>query len=578
MNMEERKTRHGYPSVDKPWLKYYKPEHIGEQLPHCTLYELFINENRHHHDDVAILFLGKQISYGEMNCHIDQCTKALLAMGATHDDIVTIAMPSTPEAAYIFYAVNRIGAVANMIHPLTSREEIISQLNEVKSRFFFMFTPTYNILRGTIADTSVETSVVVLPVQSMSPVIRMAYSIQNRRRGIKSDKHFITWKAFIAGGNTITTPLPTAERAHDDWAVISYTGGTTGKPKGVVCTNNNIIAQMRQITEGRGVKRQDVMMIQLPPFINYSLVTIIESFSYGFKTLLIPHYRPEKLVHYIHKNKVTFTHSIPAYWEPLLHIKVKPNHLASLRAIASGGEGMNTHTEKEINKKLRSGGANIQLMKGMGMTESTSGVVGTYPNCNIEGSIGIPFIMTNCKITDTSTGQELTYNQTGEICFAGPTIMWGYYGNPEATDQIIETDSQGTRWLHTGDIGYMNNDGIIFLTGRMKRLIMQRDNQCMVKKISPERIEEAISQHPAVAACCVVGIPDTARIARPVAVVELLENQTSTPHLREEITQLCATTLPSYMVPTEIIITPAMPRTDRGKIDYRAVEQMVSRE
>lgn len=565
----------GLPSVDRPWLKYYEAGRADMQMPSCTLYELFEKNNLGHSDEIAIFYLTRTIRYGEMSRQIDRCTRSLLALGVQRDDIVTIAMPSQPEAYYLVYALNRIGAIANMIHPLGGADEICRYINEVQSRLCFLTPVTYETLRGHLHRTAVEKAVVVTPAASLQLPLRWLYAIKNRKQRLRKSVLIDSWRGFLKSGKG--NALPASRRATDDWAVISHTGGTTGTPKGVVCSNLNIIAQAIQIMEGRGCRRQDCMMIQLPPFINYSLVTSLESFCFGFKTLLIPKYEPLKLVHYIKKYKVNYTHSIPAYWEALLHIpNIGPDDLSSLRAIASGGEAMDTKTEAEVNRLLHAGGAAIDLMKGLGMTESTSGVVGSYPPCNPEGCVGIPFVKTNCKIVDVSTDNELTYGEEGELCFSGPTIMVGYYNDAAATDEIIKTDSNGTRWLHTGDVGYMTEDGILYITGRLKRLLMQKDENGMVSKIFPERIEGVIMQMPEIEECCVVGKSDSMRITLPVAYVTVANSQPLSmerENIGQEVVRWCHDRLPAYMVPAEVHVLATMPRTDRGKIDYRALEK-----
>ena len=314
-------------------------------------------------------------------------------------------------------------------------------------------------------------------------------------------------------------------------------------------------------------------MAVLPPFINYSLAnSILEALSYGLKTVLIPKYEPLKFIHYITRYGVNHIPSIPAYWKPLIDLPVKKDCYAKMGFIVSGGEGLDVSIEEAVNEKLRQGGSKVELMKGTGMTELTSGVTCTLANCNEKGSVGIPYIKTNCKVVDVQTGEELTYGEEGELCFAGPTVMVGYYNHPEATAAIIETDCDGTRWLHTGDVGYMTDDGIIFITGRMKRLIMQKDGNGMVSKIFPERIEKVIAGVDGIAACCVVGIPDEKRIALLKAYVEPISHDASVMRLKADILRSCNELLPPYMVPTQIAVIPTLPRTSRGKVDYRALE------
>ena len=362
----------------------------------------------------------------------------------------------------------------------------------------------------------------------------------------------------------------------------------------MACTNLNLQAEIFQGLAGIDYQRQECLLATLPPFINYSLVsTILRHLSHGLKVALIPHYQPEKFVEYVKKYHVDHILTIPAYWKAILHIPhIEQADLSQLKFLASGGEHMDLKTEKEVNSLLKRCGAKGGLIKGTGMTEMTCATTYSLPWRNPPGSVGSPLVKTNCKIVDTNTGEELTYNEEGEVCFSGPTLMAGYYNNPEATRQVIHTDADGTRWLHTGDLGYLDEDGILFITGRMKRLILTRDDKGMVTKISPYRIEQVIITMPEVEDCCVVGVADEQHIAHPVAFVQPKGDEASQrcpstcdfisknddpkqQSLKESILQACQAHLPAYMMPQEVVFLPQLPKTERGKTDYRALEQTI---
>ena len=196
----------------------------------------------------------------------------------------------------------------------------------------------------------------------------------------------------------------------------------------------------------------------------------------------------------------------------------------------------------------------------------------TYEDCNAISSAGIPLVWTSCKIVEPDTFKELSYNQEGEICFTGPTLMLGYYNKPDATDEVVIPDENGIKWLHTGDIGYIAEDGNIFVTGRIKRIVMTKGRDGLATKMFPDRIEKTIYTYPAVDLCCVVGIPDQERINYPKAFV-VLKDKAKDNEIKEEILEICRKNLPEYMVPDEIEFVDDLPRTSRGKIDYRALEK-----
>ena len=572
--MSEEKELTGYPSIDKPWLKYYSEEAINAPLPECTIYEYLMENNRDHPEDIAILYLGRKIRYGELLRQIDRTAAAFAALGVKPGEIVTVTLPSIPEALYVVYALNKIGAVSNMIHPLAGEQEILNYLNEVQSEVAVLFDGTYNIIKDSIGQTKVKQAVVVTAGESLPFGIKQLYAMKNPAPRFAPGSVFLNWKAFLAAG--ANTAAPSVQKDPHTMALISHTGGTTGEPKGVMCSDYNINALIWQIGCNLPHTRQERYLVVLPPFINYSLVNaMLEPLAFGFQVVLIPDYKPNKFDTYIKKYHPNHISSIPTYWEALLNIeKLKRMDLSCLNHIYYGGEAMRQSAEKAVNELLLSRGARNILCKGLGSTEMVSAATVTYEDCNISGSVGIPLVKTNCKIVDSETSEEKTEGKKGEICFSGPTLMLGYYNKPEATDEIVRIHEDGQRWLHTGDIGYIDENGVIYVTGRIKRILATKGKDGVATKLFPDRIEKAIYQHPAVELCCVVGIPDEERINYPKAFVVTKADVIKDDALTNELLRLCRDTLPGYMVPEEIEYRSDLPRTPRGKIDYRALQEM----
>lgn len=297
-------------------------------------------------------------------------------------------------------------------------------------------------------------------------------------------------------------------------------------------------------------------------------------FIIGYEVILLPNYKPALLANYIKQYRPNIILSIPAYWEVMIHSNSFENvDLSCLEQIYAGGENMNPETEEAINKVLLSHHCSTALYKGLGSTELTGGATQNYENCNVIGSVGIPLVKLNCKIVDPELQVEQKYLCEGEICFSGPTVMLGYYENQAATDEIVKIHTDGQRWLHTGDIGYINEDGVVFVTGRIKRIIMTKGEDQQVTKMFPDRIEKALYAHPAVELCCVVGVPDAVRIHYPKAFIVLKSGTEPGEKLTDELIAFCKANLPEYMVPTVIEYRTDLPRTARGKVDYRALEE-----
>ncbi len=576
--MEQKKTLSGYPSIDKPWLKYYSEEVINAPLPACTIYEYLWENNHAYPKDIAIQYLGRKITYGELFRQIDKTASALVTLGVLPGEIVTIALPSIPEALYSVYALNKIGAVANMIHPFAGENEIIHYLNEVKSKVAILFDATYKLIEARINETSLRHAVVVSAGESLPFGVKQLYFMKNHRIKTENQSPCMSWPQFIKQGRK--TAAPQYAKDPNDLAIISHTGGTTGEPKGVMCSDRNINSLIWQVGKTLPSSRQDIMLVVLPPFINYSLVNgMFEPLSLGHKIILIPDYKPEKFVQYIRQYKPNHINSIPAYLETLLHKKeAEIISYSCFKHVYYGGEAMNVEIENEINKLILSRGAQHPIGKGLGSTEMVSSATLTTDACNLPGCAGIPFACVNCMITDPASDREISYNEVGEICFSGPTLMMGYYNKPEATEEIVKLHSDGQRWLHTGDLGYMTEDGVLYVTGRIKRILMTKGKDGNITKIFPDRIEKVIAKHNSVLLCCAIGVPDKKRIHVPLAFVVLNNKNEENADTTKEILALCRKELPDYMIPENIIYRDDLPRTARGKIDYRALEALAAKE
>lgn len=571
--MTDEKKLTGYPSMDKPWLKYYSKEAIEAPLPDCTIYDYLARNNKDFPKDTAILYLGSKITYEELLHKIDKTAAAFATLGVKPGEIVTVALPSIPEALYCVYALNKIGAVANMIHPLAGEQEMVNYLNEVKSRVAVLYEGSYAIVKNRLKDTTVKHSVVVSVGESLPLRIKPLFFLKSPRTKIPAGAGAQNWRDFIKDGRFATVPAYTKDP--HTLALISHTGGTTGEPKGVMCSDYNINALIWQIGCNLPHDRQERYLVVLPPFINYSLINaMLEPLAFGFQVILIPEYHPERFAEYVKRYQPNHISSIPSYWEAILKIyAISSMDFSCLNHIYYGGEAMNPITEKAVNDILLSHGARNPLCKGLGSTELMSAATVTYDECNFPGCVGIPLVKVNCKIIEPDTVEELRCGQSGEICFAGPTLMMGYYNKPDATDAIVKYHTDGQRWLHTGDLGYLDENGVLYVTGRIKRILMTKGHDGNITKIFPDRIEKAVSEHEAVDVCCAIGVTDEMRIHYPVVYVVCKPDMGNPEQITKEILFVCRKELPDYMVPEAVIYRDDLPRTSRGKVDYRALER-----
>lgn len=563
------KEKYQLPSAAKPWLSYYSSETVNVELPEKTVYEFMADNNRDYPEEIAVNYLGREISYQALFAYIDSTAEAFAHAGVKAGDIVTIALPTVPEALYSVYALNKLGAVSNMIHPLAGTSELLFYLNEVGSEVAVLFDKTYLLLRDQLAQTKVRQVIVVTIADSLPILKARVEPVQ-----LPDDGSVITWQTFIEAGKD--TPLPDVKKDPFDTAIISHTGGTTGTPKGVMNSDVSINAVIVQIASATGVYRGMSHLVVLPPFINYSLVNaMLEPISLGITCIMVPKYEPTQFYEYIKKYRPTNITSIPPYWEAMLAVPKEKPDLSCIKIAVYGGEAMAPQNEAAVNKLLKDFGSKCKLTKGLGMTELVCASTLTTLDAEMDDSVGIPLPKVGCMIADIDTDAELGFNQEGEICFSGPTLMIGYYNNREATDDIIRVHGDGQRWLHTGDLGYIDKNGILRITGRIKRIIMTRGKDGSPTKLFPIRIENAINSFESVRLSCVIGIPDEERINYPLAVVELAEGAEPSDELAERILKHCSTQLPEYSVPERIRFTAALPRTPRGKVDYRALEKQI---
>ena len=561
-----------YPSIDKPWMKHLSKRAKGLQVPEGTMFDLIYENNKDYPNELALKYMDIQVTFAEMWEKIDEVVKSLNAFGVREGEIITIAMPNTPEFVYLAYAINRVGAVMNIIHPLPGKEELLGYLEEAQSRYFFMFDGTYAIIKDDLKNTSVEKAIVVSPAYSLAPIKRKLYQLA---KFPKLDKTMcIDWKAFLKNG--VNSPATTGKTDSDAMAVISHTGGTTGEPKGVMLTNramNSVAYQVWQ-TFDLADRRQLTILVVLPPFVNYSFVNgIHEGLTMGDTLALLPEFKPEDFAEYYKQYKPNVINSIPQYCLAMLNDpKLKEMDLSELKYVVAGGEAMDATAEAELNAFLKDHGADIQVTKGYGCTEFTSVVTYTYPEVNFLHSVGIPFPFVNVKIVDPDTNEELPCGERGEICVTGPSLMLGYYKNQEATDEVIKVHADGQRWFHMGDLGFVDEDGIVFITGRIKRIIMTKGDDGNVTKMFPDRIENAVNKCEDVNASCVIGVKDDERIHYPKVYIELKDETMDKDLAREHILEICRKKLPNYQIPVEIEFMSELPRTERGKIDYKVLD------
>jgi len=570
----------GYPSIDKLWLKYYKEQYIKEELPKMSAYRYLYECNKNYQDRIALSYFDKKIKFNELFKNIDTVARALISQGVKEGDIVTISLPNIPEATYLFYACSKIGVIANMVDPRTSDKGIESYIEEVKSDLVIMVEPYYGKIKGLLQKGIAKKIVLVSPSESLPSILKIGYKAKNSIDNLKKHKekidynsNLMNWSTFIEGAGDIKGNI-NVKYKKDRPLVIEHTGGTTGNPKGVVLSNENINAvAIQSVMTGIDMKREHNWLDIMPTFIAYGVgMGLHLPLTIGMETILIPQFDADKFDELLVKHKPIHMVGVPSYWGPIINSKkLAKKDLSYMIAPTVGGDSMDVNLEKSANEFLKAHNCDSKIIKGYGMTEVTGGIAGTNDESNLIGSVGVPFVKSNISIFDVDTGMELQYNDVGEICMTGPNMMIGYFNNPEETKTVVHEHSDGTKWIHSGDIGYMDESGNIFVVDRIKRIIIRYDGF----KVFPSLIESVVSTNKAVKSCKVVGIDDIEHSQGKLPKVHIVlkeEFKNKEKEILEQIKKNCKEKIPEYSLPVAYEVREEMPLTPIGKIDYRALE------
>ena len=572
--MEETKPA-GYPSIDRPWLKYYSEEAIHASLPECTAYELIRRGNDGHLNDIALIYFDRKISYGQMFDGIESAAKAFAALGIMQGDIVILCMVNMPETIYALYALDRLGAVANLIDPRTNVEQLRNYITECSAKLVVTVDIAYPIIQQAAKETTVEKIVAISPADSLPLVKRIAYRLKNKAPALASGS--MRWADFIAHGVNASPEYALYKK--NRCFVIAHTGGTTGVPKGVMLSDDNINA----VAHGYRYldipfERQHKYFDDLPPFIIYGLTLAIHTtLCYGLQVILYPKFDSKRFPKLFAKYRPNHFSALADHLKYLAEDPLtKDMNLSFLVSAGVGGDTLNAETERAVNEYLKRNGCLYEVVKGYGMTELCAISVCSFRGANAIGSVGVPLVSNTIKIVDMDTGKELSYNQTGEIWISAPSAMLGYYKNQKETNDVLVTDENGIRWVKTGDLGRMNSDGLLFHEGRIRRIYLTTF-EGQPAKIFPGLIESAVKELPDVFDCTAVArFRAGSAYYEPVAYVIPHPEHKPLDTLKKELQHICTKSLPSYMRPVEYRFVAEFPHTPIGKIDFRALERMAA--
>ncbi len=522
-------------------------------------------------DTVAYDFYGNKVTYREFVTQIHDAARALCAQGVQPGDRVTICMPNTPQAIILFYAVNRMGAVANMIHPLSAAEEIVRYVNDSGSTLCMTLLQFYPKLESIRDRLHLKKLLICDVTDGLSGIKKILYPLT--RKGVDKmpkDSDALTWQDFIRSGQTYDGEyIYHAESA--DTAAILYSGGTTGTTKGIMLSNLNFNALALQTGTVGDCLFQDITMLAIMPiFHGFGLGVCIHTvFYWGGTSILVPQFDAKSYCKLLNQYKPNLIAGVPTLFEALLRMDdAQKLDMSQLAGIFSGGDSLSAELKDKVDAFLKAHGAEEQIREGYGTTECVTASCLTPRSLFKRGSIGIPFPDTYYKICMPSTHDEVPSGTVGEICISGPTVMQGYMNNPKETALALQQHADGLVWLHTGDLGTMDEDGFIYFKQRLKRMIISSGYN-----IYPSQIENVIDAHPDVLMSTVIGVKDDYKMQRVKAFIVLKPGVTENDELRASILAHCKKNIAKYAIPREIEFRSELPHTLVGKVAYTILEK-----
>ena len=574
----------GYASIDKPWQKYYSKEAITASIPELTAYQYMVSQNEDNLSTKAIMYYGKKISYKNYIDMIDETARRLYNLGVTEGEVVTVMSVANPELEVLFYALNKLGAVINLIDVRSDYKQIKKYLMEVKSSEVVVmdnFLPEFDkCMEDEDIDNIVENVITLSPYNSVLFPFNVLAEKKSRKEDstlyskideIKKKNKYMTWNDLMSVHKYRYPRYPRYKK--NMVAALVHTGGTTGVPKTVKLSNENFNAMAIQYKSlNANYNKGDTFLNGIVPFVAYGIVvTIHMPMCLGMTNIIAPILSPKEFTEFMIKYKPNHTATVPTYVEHFIEDeKANSMNWKCIKHIGVGGESFTRTQEQEVKDFLKNHNSSGSIDKGFGMTELSGTSVTCMGNVNKFTSLGIPLPLNTYGIFERGTDKELKYGEEGEICITGPTEMLGYLDNEEEESKVIKIHSDGKRWIHSEDVGIIDEDGFLFFKGRYKRLIPHGGF-----KLYPSYIEGVIMKHPDIDNCCVISIPDKVYGASPEAhVVIKKDSMSELKKLKEELIKLCQDKLPSYSQPEDFIFEEDLPLTSVGKVDYKKVEKM----
>ena len=558
-------------NIKTPWLSSYGEVPFNLDYSEKSMVDTVLENLKKDADFPALSFMGKNITYGKMALEIDKVARSFYALGVRPGTHVLVCMPNVPQAIYCLYGLNRIGAIATMVHPLSAVGELVFYMNEAQCDIAVTLDQFYAKLMEVKAQRPYRKLIIARVSDELRFPLNLAQKLLTERKfpRLEPEKGALSWKAFLEEGAKADDSCFVHKNPLEE-AVVLFSGGTTGTTKGIRLSDLNFNALARQ-TEAMCHKTvyHSRMLAAMPVFHGFGLGVCIHTVQVcGGTSILVPRFNVKSYAKLIRTTQPNFIAGVPTLFEAITRNRYLDGaDLSCLRGVFSGGDSLTIELKKKFDKFLAEHKADIRVREGYGTTECVTASCLTPYNKEKEGSIGLPYPDTYYKICKPGTNDEVPYGEEGEICLCGPSVMLGYINHEEENAQTLRTHEDGHVWLHTGDLGVMDEEGFIFFRQRIKRMIVTSGYN-----VYPSQLENILEGHPAVQRSCVIGVPDPLKMQRVKAFVVLAEGYTDTPELRESILEHCSKHIAKYAMPKELEIRDSLPTTLVGKVAYTQLQ------
>lgn len=560
-------------SKNIPWLEFYKEANIPSHIdyPDCSMVDMIMQSAEKWPDNTAYTYYGHKVTYKNFVKKIEKVARALKNYGVKEGDRVTICMPNTPEGITMVYAVNMVGAICNMVHPLSSEKELEYYIKVAESKYVLVFDAVFDKVYKLRDTAQLERIIVVRPSDGLGFLKQRMYKLLHVKkvRLPSNDGRVVLWEDFIANSYFYQGNYH-EERSGADPAIIMYSGGTTGAPKAVMLSNLNINAEsicdatmIRQIVPGASV------LSILPIFHCFGLgICIHTPLCRGMGCILVPVFSHKQFADIIRKNNPNFIVGVPTLFESLISTKLKSNDLESVTAVICGGDALNQTLRDRVNRYLEAHGSSAKIRVGYGLTEGSGAVCLSPEDVFSDNIIGLPFPDTDFKIIKNDTFKALPAGEEGEICISGPLVMMGYLNDDAENAQVLRVHDDGKIWLHTGDLGRFGEDGLVYFAQRLKRMIISSGYN-----IYPTHLESIINSHEGVLTSTVIGIDHHYKGQVPKAFIVLKPGYKPGKKIEREIRELLERNIPIYALPAAYEFRDKLPQTKIGKVAFRELEK-----